>query len=148
MRKSPIRQISEVVNTDWKPISLNQSQSVAKLANQGTTMRAKERIEISPSTILLKDFGRGGSRAGPGRSKGDVISGSKCHSDKPPATRPCRSSGTGTVSAQCDCVHSRRVRCHAETNPNTRLKRSDRPSTSRKATRNAAFRRGRLSAEH
>src|SRR6267143_6656531 len=147
MRKRPILQISEVANTDWKPISLNQSQSVAKLASQGTTTRAKKRAAISPSTILLKDFGRGGSRAGPGRSKGEVMCGSKCHQEDPPATRSCPSAGPGTVSAQCDCVHSGRVGGHAVTNPNTRIKRSGRPSTSRKATKNAAFPTRRLSAE-
>src|ERR1700693_3757963 len=101
-RKSPIRQITDVANTDWKPISLNQSQSVAKLASQGTTTRARKNPATIHSTILLRDFGRGGSRAGPGRSKGDVMWGSKCHADESPATRPRLSASAGTVSAQCD----------------------------------------------
>src|ERR1700694_2490719 len=86
MKKRPIRQISEAANTDWNPISLNQSQSVAKLASHGTRMSAKKSPAIIPSATLLKDFGRGGNRAGPGRSNGDVMSASKCHPNQPPAS--------------------------------------------------------------
>src|ERR1700686_2970438 len=105
MRKRPIRQIREVTKTDWKPISLNQSQSVAKLASQGSRMKATNSAAAIPTTNFRKDLGRGGSRAGPGRSKGDVMCGSKCHADQPPATRPRRPACGGTVSAPYNFVH-------------------------------------------
>jgi hypothetical protein len=52
---------------------LYHNQSVAKLASQGTMINATNNAAMIVSSIRRIDTGSGGSRPGPGRSKGDVI---------------------------------------------------------------------------
>src|ERR1700674_2365069 len=99
MMKRPMRHTSDVANTVWKPTSLNQSQSVKKLASHGTTMSPTKTRAMIPRAIRRTDRGMGGRRAGAGRSNGELIQTRTCHRVQRVATDSGKCQTGGTPSA-------------------------------------------------
>src|SRR2546423_13169415 len=98
-----MRETSDVAKTVRKPISLNHSQSVKKLASQGITANAIKRVAMSASTKRRSERGSGGKAAGARRPEREGIGRGKRHREK---TRG-RSRGWGGT---CTCYDKRKRR--------------------------------------
>src|ERR1043166_2586103 len=74
IRNSDTRQRNDVTKTGWNPISLNQSQSVAKPTSHGSTKRPRKHAATIPSTKRRVPRRRGGKTRRPAGGKGSVMS--------------------------------------------------------------------------